>query len=611
MAFPTTPEETLKYYLFKVMSEEDATRFMSFKEALPACEAQEPKWQAVYALCVHLHVIGRFSDLAEFTYQQECQITQEQVNQTVRKFLDSFSKSKEQHGLFLILLLYSQYVFCLKKEDEQAKIDLIKQVIEFEISTEGYPFVGYGKLLAANMLIPILMKESNHKTAVEAMAKVAECLPNKEVFEQISELVGSWLRQCEAIPLHEYTRQPGEMIGNCPKVEGRLVDLLDAVANVVEICPMRLGDDDVERLLVEESSLEKAPKESAEYWTWELGYVLGRLSNIDVVVRRNLLDLCAWGDIGQNANVVASLLFNYEGSRNWKHANDVMRGMALFRSAGQDSPAINLQDVPPTNPLYWAMRIGFADGIREKIVAIVPQSSPIQKLEKIETITSSAFQWQIKGFEEMRVLLQGMTDRLPPSPEDIETYLLETLDDTFDRLPLPVRDHLKQAELDFKSGIHQSNARVEFVKTVEAALDCLFTSPLRSYYKQYKLGWPFTESLPNETNPEYGIRKWGEQFCKLAQPMSQQLGNINQPGINRFLKDHYPNLNYCELEGLGKSLQDVQKLRGGSAHYQSQFPLNKEIEQLKELRKMVLGLEGHPSIIKQMVELFGNKRGTA
>lgn len=605
MAFPTAPQETLKYFLFKVMSEEDATRFMSLKEVLAACEEENPKWQAVYALSVHLHAIGRFRQTAEFsnylTQQKFTEIHHGLYSEALSRSTDRYlGKEPWMHWLWELLitqLAYSEY----KSTDV---MEMFASVLSHDVNAQGRPFVAYGKLMAGNTLMPLYLVEANYKAAVEAMTKVAECLPTEDVFTQLDQLVDHWVFQCENIPVQEYSIEQDKMNGHCPEVEGRLVDLLDSVASAVGTCHNSLGDEEVSQLLLAtDLGLGKAGKTSSEYWAWKFGHVLGRLSHRDRIVHQNLLALCCWGDIGNNAPAIASLLLSREVSTDWQQAHEYMRGMAMFRSSAEHGTNVDLSNVSPTSRLYWAMRIGFADAMLEKTVAVVLQAPLTVKDLQIGTTLTYADLTQLEILNQIKKKL----DRLPPSLEEIETYLLETLDDTFDGLPLQVRDHLKQAELDFRNGTRQSNAKVEFVKTVEAALDCLFVSPIRSYYKQSKLEWPFTELLPNGTKPEYGIRKWGEHFCKLAQPISQQLGNINQPGITRFLKENYPDLNYCELEGLGKSLQDVQKLRGSSGHYQSQFPLNKEIAQLKELRNMVLGLNGGPSIIKQMVELFGGK----
>ncbi len=382
-------------------------------------------------------------------------------------------------------------------------------------------------------------------------------------------------------------------------------EFLDSVSAIAGLCPV--GDWDViPDSCVNKSSLRDINRDLKDFWAWKFGYVAGKLARIPVAVESVGWSACTGvDDYRPYAAIVQSVLdSNPDGSYS---SFSTWLGLA---GQGRDEPDMDLSTASPAGQTYWAMRVGFADGMLNKAVAIVPLTGSVEK-DILSSIGVRQVKHDLIMNEKLDEMIQNqriLMARSQPSLEEIETYLLETLNDTFDRLQLQVRDHLKQAELDFKSGIRQSNARVEFVKTVEAALDCLFISHLRSYYQQCKLGWPFMAPSSIGTKNEYGIRQWGEHFCKLAQPMSQQLGNINQPGINRFLKENYPKLNYCELEGLGKSLQDVQKLRGGSAHHQNEFPLNKEIEQLKELRKLVLGLGGRPSIIKQIVELFGKQK---
>ncbi len=201
MAFPTSPEETLKYFLFKVMSEEDATRFMSLKEVLAVCEEQEPKWQAVYALCVHFYVTNRHRNNMEFQdyiNQQVAEINNIENPMAILNNVTPKLSGHESYWSLLFWLYLGQFGIFTNQEKESE--EFLKDAISKEMDSKRYPFIGYGKLMAANALIPILMKESNYEVAVGAMIKVAECLPREDVFSQLDELTSDWLAFCESIP---------------------------------------------------------------------------------------------------------------------------------------------------------------------------------------------------------------------------------------------------------------------------------------------------------------------------------------------------------------------------------------------------------------------------
>ena len=613
MAFPTTPEETLKYFLFKVMSEEDATRFMSLKEVLAACEAQEPKWQAVYALTVHFHVIGRFSDLAEFTYQQECQITQEQVNQIVSKFLDSFSKAKEQHGLFLIILLYSQYVFCLKKGEEKEKINLINPVIEFEISQQGYPFVGYGKLLAANMLIPILVKEGDYKDAVGAMTKVAECLPTEDVFTQLDQLVDNRLIQLEGIPVGQYTELghlevPYSDSMNEDSPENELANFLDSVAHICELCK-NIVEEETKTNTLASYSLEKLNKTTVQYWAWKLGCIVGYLVLKDKFVRNNLHDMCAWGyNTWPNGTVIASLLVNDISNRDRKVILDRLFAMWLFHSTSKDEN-LHLTNASPTNDLFWAMRIGFAEAMQGRAVAIVPQISLTVKEPQIGTALTYADLRQLKDHETLNTKLDTVLEvlKLLPDrdaeqykamfawPQDMEPFLQENLTaNTFASLPKPVQELLKDAEAYYRSKNRPWAPNMSLSIAIEGTFNEFFLTDLNKHYGQKWVNQHFSSYNTQ-------LSKWGSYFCKLC---SKALKS-GEPNITSFLLTQYRYMDFKKLHELGNTMvKEAATKKNLIGHFNYQDKLLAFLE----LRELTIVSKHRPSIIKQMVELFGGKK---
>lgn len=632
MISPPSPEEILEKFLFKVMSEEEATRFSNLKEVLVACEEAEPKWQAVYALSVHLFLIAHLSPTAEFngyTEQQRAQISDSKyISDIWKRSWESKKIDIDGAPFFLASLMLGQFC-CWKGQEDQREdqMDAGKGFLKLAMTTseegKGHPFVAYGRLLAANTLKPIFLKEANHKAAVEAMTKVAEGLPTEEIFSQLDELADIWLHHCESIPVEQYTEYTDiylmfEKYIPEGSAEAQWVDLLDRVASIATIAEeltkeasqrcrevSSIQTEEASQRCLESQSLREA-KNSEDFWAWKFGYIVGRLTTR--VSKEILMDMCNPRLMGHGdwpIGAVAASLIAGCASDKW----DYYWTMWICRSG--DS-GLDLTDVSPTSGLYWAMRMGFDEAIRREATAAV---SPIPSIKKVEDIvTSSAIRHirhdeiTTKKFDEMGETLGSVPPllneilrrlgSLPPSPEEIRQWLEDSLSpEIFTRLPLEVQDYLVKAERAFQGKTNLADSKLDFVRAVEAMLDSFFIHPMQHYYGKHGKQWPYKNM---------GLRDWGELFCKVARTYTQFSNvNLDEPNIHLFFKKFCPKADNKKLTELGEALQEVQRLRSGSAHFQhhTEFMLQKEEQQLEGLREMVLGLKG-PSVIRQMFELF-------
>ena len=616
MAFPTTPEETLKYFLApKVIGEEDSTRFMSFEEALVACEEEEAMWQAVYALSVHLHAIGRFRQTAEFsnylTQQKFTEIHHGLYSEALSRSTDRYlGKEPWMHWLWELLITQLAYSEC-KSTDV---MEMLASVLSDDVNAQGRPFVAYGKLMAGNTLTPLYMGEANYKAAVEAMTKVAECLPTEDVFTQLDQLVDHWVFQCENIPVQEYSIEQDKMIGDCPEVEGKLVDLLDSVASAVGTCHNSLGDEEVSQLLIAtDLGLGKAGKTSSEYWAWKFGHVLGRLSHRDRIVHQNLLALCCWGDIGNIAPAIASLLLSREVSTDWQQAHEYMRGMAMFRSIAEHGTNVDLSDVSPTSRLYWAMRIGFVDAMREKAIAIVPQAPITVKDTLIGTALTYSDLRQLKDHEAHNSKLDTVLEvlKLLPDqaaeqykamfawPQDMEPFLQESLTaEIIAALPPPIVELMKDAEAYYRSKIRPWSPNMSLSTALEETLNYFFIERLETHYGKT---WVQQKFYGYKTQ----LSKWGTYFLRLCS--DRRCDKSTQPDITPFLGKWFPSLDYDMLNVLGQSLKEAAERKNILGHSGNKDKNRAFIE----LRDLAIVSKHRPPIIKQMVELFGGKRDSA
>ncbi|MDO8636010.1 MAG: hypothetical protein Q7R34_07165, partial [Dehalococcoidia bacterium] len=689
MAFPTTPEETLKYYLFKVMSEEDATRFMSLKEVLAACEEEKPKWQAVYALSVHLHVLGISQARPEFRDYVEKRMvelescielhreitrilptslkdavdkavaTMDSMNlasiycawaslitegkldrekerllqfliplcraidraikpfrdemrrylagikdtkklDTIEPLRDKISKDEFQYEpwwQFLYSLLDEQSsafsrVFGLNKSDtSDAGIQLQKEIISDEIDAERYPFVGYAKLMAANTLIPILLKQNDYEAAIGAMTKVVECLPTEEVFLKLEELVDKWLNFCETSPLETD--------------EFQWVGLIDRVSTIAEIA-REMPDESIDRCF-EAKSLAAADKYSEDFWAWKFGYIVGRLAlAVHLTLQKGEIPLGVYyQDIARgdwlNGYVVASLLFGCDPAANYFPMWLPARGHQC------------LTEVAPTNGLYWAMRVGFADAVRGKSLAIVLPVPLALKEPQIGTVLTYADLRQLKDHETLNTkwdTLSKQIELLPALvaeqhkamfawPQDMEPLLQEALTvSIFASLPLPVRELLKDSEAYYRSKNRPWGPNMALPQAVEETLNYFFIAPLTRYYGEK---WVQTNFVGYRTQAS----KWGAYFLRLCS--DRRCRKSTMPDITPFFSKHVPSLDYNMLFVLGQSLKEAAERKNILGHSGNSDKYRAFIE----LRELAIVSKKRPSVLQQIVELFGNKRDTA
>ncbi len=642
MAFPNTPEETLKYFLFKVMSEEDATRFMSLKEVLAACEEAGPKWQAIYSLSVYLYVIGYFKDTAKLGTYIDQPITKIEDNKYIGQILGSLFKNKEPEepwSLFLGMLMYGQFFFSIENMNQSKAVlklvtdDIFLQsyrtqapiecpasnttcpmgFVEESINTQAYPFINYGKLLSGLTLSNIFLKEGNHKAAIEAMAKVAECLPTEDVFSQLANLIDICLHRCENIQVELYSNpETCEFSKDSP--EELWAALFDSLSAIAALCPV-YDLDVVPYSCNQKSSLADMNKAAKDYWAWKFGYIAGQLARIPHASEFVYYAAAnGFDEYRPYAVTVQSLLDgNYH-----ENAFGIWLGLA---GQGRDELDMDLSAASPASQTYWAMRVGFADSMREKSVAAVQQSpSSIEKLDQIQTAVESSGlrlvrheQNTTKEHETLNTKLDTFLEvlKLLPDqaaeqykamiswPQDMEPLLQEALTAvTFASLPSPVQESLKDAEAYYRSKYRPWAPNMALPQAIEETLNLFFITSLTRYYGEK---WVQANFAGYRTQAS----KWGAYFLRLCS--DRRCSKPTQPDITPFFGKRFPSLDYDALSILGQSLMEAAERKNVLGHFG-----NKDKNRaFLELRELAIVSKDHPSIIKQMVELFGNIKGTA
>jgi hypothetical protein len=243
----------------------------------------------------------------------------------------------------------------------------------------------------------------------------------------------------------------------------------------------------------------------------------------------------------------------------------------------------------------------------ESTQAVVLSAEPVPTTPAVPSV--EALIDTIRGMD------RKLDERLPRSGRELRQRVMRHLIPVADLVPLKVLNVLTKGEKYRDSQDKDDEAKVCFVKGVEAALDDCLVGPLVEFMKQQgkprvDLPFPAPRGLERREAPglrKLNLREWADLLDTLM-PARRSLSALGAGDLRDFLNQHIGS-HWPDFRPLAQSLRRVQELRSGSAHYQqAETRLEKELWELEEMRKLVLGLDNSPSVIAQIYRLLAPSR---
>jgi len=450
-----------------------------------------------------------------------------------------------------------------------------------------------GKIAVAFVMSFIDLEEDEYESALYFVKEAADCAGGiSPLISRGCELIERAAATCD---FREYRDEDQDYFFDDDVAFNGWYDLLFSAANLLSVC--RHAD-------TSGADPRDCETGSAQFLAYKLGQLAATFAMSKADSWERFVADC--GLTSDDELVVDSLMCEYEPRRDWQKVRDryIQRWQRTPASEGA-SP----DEIGPHMDLYWAMRIGFADKMIESAQALEPLQPPaaevsvVQDVQAIRDIVSSIALRQLKQEQELE-------QRLPPRGRQLHSFLSQCMGDVWPSLPSKVVDALTKAENYYKTQVNDDDAKVWFVKALEAALYDCFLSPLADFMRQdscKQIDLPLPP--PRDRMAAKALRRlplsaWADVFDRLAPPPPKGVSALRAGGLSRFLDEHI-GPRWPDFAPLAQSLRDVQEFRGGSAHYQlAETRVDKESWELEEVRKLVLGTAGSPSVIVQMYRLL-------
>lgn len=407
------------------------------------------------------------------------------------------------------------------------------------------------------------------------------------------------------------------------------MDLLAATANLLSYAPSTdsLG-----------STPEDCEVESAQFIAWKFGNLVGRfvlsilgthgglfksttqlgMSVTDHYVETVVQTGEEWEqEVYWPLIAALALAAEHEPHRDWHQAR--ARYMCMWM-VSRNSPGEAIHEIGPESDLYWSARIGFADKMLE--AAEEHCLVPSHRGELVPPDIDSKDMLTPMALRLMRIehlMMAGFDDlggRLPTSTSQARATIERMLGQTAKDLPSDVMSHLIKAEKYFGTEVNDPDAIVGFARAVESCVKHCVVEPLISYLKELKEGFirvPAVQSPTSERVSLDGLQKlplwrWADLLDELSAPVRNDFGGLAAKPWREFLTVHLGQQTLPHFGPLAKSLREVQKLRGGSAHSEyAESQYERKRRDLDALRNLVLGIGG-PSVISEVFRLLGSRR---
>lgn len=386
-------------------------------------------------------------------------------------------------------------------------------------------------------------------------------------------------------------------------------------------------------------------KSTAQYQAWLFGWQVARMvacpnvSSTPIDRLHNLWLFASYGtdifvrsrDIVLGALDTAVAIVN--GAVTYDLTGARTRALVLWQSRVR-SFAEGIWDIGPRSDLYWAMRIGYYDGLLESSmpsdetghVFSTPPDEPGQSVTGAQVVEGMGL-----GFSKLQGQLVEVLHMLSETcltPDNVRETLRGHLGEVFDWLPVSTVDHLAQGELYWSSGVQHQQAAVSYVCAVEATLQELLVATLLNYMQKkgkFSIGLVFPSRRPDSAKsavvPLARNFRRGEiekialsdiAGCLLALSGQTDYRTCHRvvPELLEFLLDTFGWWNeHPALRSLSEKLEKVQHLRAGAAHHRAHTSRYvDEVAGYAELRSLVIG-DGRRSILADIVEVFTPKTG--
>jgi hypothetical protein len=315
--------------------------------------------------------------------------------------------------------------------------------------------------------------------------------------------------------------------------------------------------------------------------------------------------------------LVEALLCDLEAGPAWRKLRDRYE-TGWRRTLVYDRASV--EEISPAIDLYWAMRIGFADGMLESTQAPLPArpaGAATDLPPDLQTLKDMV------GYGNVRLIrLERVTEQLfPPAREAIEQCLRERLGDLWDDLPSDVTDPLISAEYGYGFGwqrfISTGAVLKGFHEAVKACFEWYFARPFAAYLNERRVTrtpvcWGVWQGQP-QSDEFFTNKPWCLSLGKWAGALGLVAGGRhppkNNPQLAAFLGHGWPDLGKDALRQLAGSLRSVQAYRNRWEHSDSPpRPYHTERTELDEMRDLVLGTPKSPSVICRIYDLLGRSK---
>jgi hypothetical protein len=590
------PHDRIKSLLSWFMSDEDVARYSDVAYALERLKTDELCWQAAVSIGVHAlgwGVHGKTDEekaLADNLVDRALEPS-EALHESLTRQAGQQPLTDEQGRMLFHVRFGLGFLLWVKGDQKRAKRALHDMAATKLSWSRGshrsggdiVPYtddMGAGKELTALAMSLRYPLGEDYDEALYLIEQAAD-MPGRGYVPLVlaDDLLDRWAAMCERI-------EPEGPWG--PWLEW--VALLYGVARILEVCSY-----------VDTSDAHPAEcdKASAQFFAYKFGQLAARAAakNAD-----------PWGSYvevddepGRWDLVVEALLCEHDPSRDWQKLRDryLEEWTRTARYEGT-SP----EEIGPHMDLYWAMRIGFADKMLESTQAMVLSAEPVPTTSVVSDV--EALMDTIRGMD------RKLDELLTGSGQEVRGRVMRYLIAVSDVIAVKVLNHLEKAERYYNSKINDDIAKESFVKAVEATLNDCLVEPLIKFMQQHRqqqIDIPFPPPRGRERKGSAGIRQlklwqWAYVLDTLVTPARRGLSPLATHDLRGFMDEHV-GPRWPDFGPLAKSLRRVWELRGSCAHDQpAEARVDKELEELREMRELVLGAGGSPSVIVQIYRLL-------
>ncbi len=363
----------------------------------------------------------------------------------------------------------------------------------------------------------------------------------------------------------------------------------------------------------------KCETSSAQYVAWRLGQYVGRFATspnwkqdpfsrpeaiLDPVrPASSFYPQHALESFSQAAFAATALFVEFQSAQQPPETAGRLLDMFLRAPA---YAGMSLEQISPVTDLYWAIRLGFLEALLREPDRTTIDHTPPNTLDQLNDKLDRTLLLQVKLSEDMK-------RRLSHTPRELEDEIHRTCPEV-DDFDSQVLEHLIDGEKN-RELRRRADARLSYVKAIEAALDERLVDPLCAFMEDKGLAripmpysprrWSTTTTYLQSQLERWTLNDWGELLLTISDPLSQRALRQTSPSFRQFLQDVYHWSKIPDLKALGEMLRQAQRLRGGAAHAAGLTSRReRSLESCQQLRSMALGLGGQESVLTTISRLL-------